>query len=122
VRSDSSIYAEHRGTGIAIFGRGGSNGGEGDFGTTANGKNTNNHITNFNPTNNRALGNPGVTGESSSGTGVLGISHLAAGNDGPIYYHGGAGVVGRCDELRGPTRRNDRGANARLPRRRNGLF
>jgi hypothetical protein len=105
--ADSAVYGEHRGTGIGIFGRGGPNGGEGIFGQTANGfsgvygKNQNTIVPSTNPNNNRAIGNPGLTGESSSGTGVIGISHLAAGLVGDNYHEGGAGVFGSCDELRG---------------------
>lgn len=48
-----------------------------------------------------AIGNFGLTGESSSGTGVIGISHLADGLVGDKWHDGGAGVFGSCDEERG---------------------
>jgi hypothetical protein len=47
-----------------------------------------------------AMGNFCLTGESSSGTGVIGISHLAAGLVGDNWHEGGAGVFGSCDEER----------------------
>jgi hypothetical protein len=91
---DSAVYGEHAKTGIGVFARGGPNGGEGVFGQTASGssgvygKNTNtSHVKNYIPTSN----NPGVIGESASGTGVVGISSLAAGD----------GVVGSNDQVGG---------------------
>lgn len=96
---DSAVYGEHAKTGIGVFGRGGPNGGEGVFGQTASGssgvygKNTNtSHLKNYIPTST----NPGVIGESASGTGVVGISSLAG-----ISSVGGVGVVGSNDQVAG---------------------
>lgn len=104
--ADSAVYGEHTAAGIGVFGRGGPHGGQGVFGQTANensgvyGKNTNTTVPSINPYTNMAMGNYGLTGESSSGTGVIGISHLAAGLVGDNWHEGGAGVFGSCDEER----------------------
>jgi hypothetical protein len=102
---DSAVYGEHTAAGIGVFGRGGPNGGQGVFGQTASGasgvygKNTGPSVPNYVPTST----NPGVFGESASGTGVVGISNLA-GVPGQIDnpdIPGGVGVVGSNDQILG---------------------
>jgi hypothetical protein len=97
--SDSAIYGEHTGSGIGVFGRGGPTGGEGVFGQTNSGssgvygKNTNatTGATGINV-------NPGVTGESAAGTGILGISNLAGVQLIDTFTPGGIGVAGVNDQ------------------------